>query len=469
MRLHLRNTRSTHKVFTVLIVTLLTLVATSRRASAKDDSDQPAPSKTDDTATPPTATPSGDTSGAAAPPSAAAAPASGKMLGFIEQMPPSAFPTTPIRGLPGGSLWLTFHGMQWPYYPKTGVGISGNAWVDTGYESVTRGQGFAGGITNDPSSSGFIQQGRIVLRVTPTWSDGHNFVQAQVELVGDENQSGTVPVAATADDVWLRFGRWNWWDLQAGRFQGWEIYHMGMGLDLFTQERQGATDEIASPPAIYGVTFMWDRPAAPEIGRVALHVYPTKWLRFEAENQLGQSAFNNEMGARGVAILDFGWLKVKGGAEYLETWDNRSGYAANLQQKGAGGSIQAVIAPYVELGVNGAYGSQRDETSGQITPTNTYSTYSFGAFANVAIIPDLLIGGGANYTYLQDQQFDAKLGRDQDFDQWQAFGAVQYRLFSQLFIKAVGAYALADFNQNENAPIFYNTMVSGRLRFQYLY
>ena len=44
----------------------------------------------------------------------------------------------PTRGIWGGSLWLTFHGLQWPYMPKTGVGVSGYAWVDTGYEQIRR-------------------------------------------------------------------------------------------------------------------------------------------------------------------------------------------------------------------------------------------------------------------------------------------------------------------------------------------
>ena len=71
----------------------------------------------------------------------------------IEQLPAGAYPEAtpdggifgksfslgpPTRGIWGGSLWLTFHGLQWPYMPKTGVGVSGYAWVDTGYEEIRR-------------------------------------------------------------------------------------------------------------------------------------------------------------------------------------------------------------------------------------------------------------------------------------------------------------------------------------------
>ena len=45
---------------------------------------------------------------------------------------------------------------------------------------------------------------------------------------------------ADTDDLWLRIGQWNKWDLQFGRFEGWEVFHLGMGLDQNTFERQGA-------------------------------------------------------------------------------------------------------------------------------------------------------------------------------------------------------------------------------------
>jgi hypothetical protein len=46
-----------------------------------------------------------------------------------------------------------------------------------------------------------------------------------------------------------------------GRFEAWEIYHRGMGLDINTQERLGAFDVNSSPPDIYGATYLFDRPA----------------------------------------------------------------------------------------------------------------------------------------------------------------------------------------------------------------
>jgi hypothetical protein len=399
--------------------------------------------------------------GSTAPPAAASASVS-----FVERMPASAFPSTPhVRGLYGGSLWSTFHGLQWPYYPKTGIGVSGYVWIDTGYEELS---------VNDSGAKAHnityqLQQGRFVLRVTPTWTSGNYFVQGQAEYVANKDQTQG-PSFADADDVWVKAGQWKSFDVQLGRYEGWEIYHFGMGLDLYTLERDGAKDigGAFSPPAIYGVTNAFYRPRG--VGAGAVHLYPTEWLRFELGSQFGNDTGQNAVAGRPVAILDFGWLRLKGGAEYQHLQpqgDNTKGYT---NQYGAGGSIQFVFDPYVEFGFNYGFGKQ-DKTAddGNKSDTGTNSTYSFGGFANARIVDGLLAGVGADYTYLVDQHQANGHGRYQDFDHTQGFVALQYHLFKQLFIKAVGGYALANFNPTEGTIPFYNKMLSGRLRVQYLF
>ena len=59
--------------------------------------------------------------------------------GPVERLAGPAFPEWTPRGLPGGSLSLSMHGMPWPYTPRTGLGISGYVWSDGGYESISRG------------------------------------------------------------------------------------------------------------------------------------------------------------------------------------------------------------------------------------------------------------------------------------------------------------------------------------------
>src|SRR5678815_681069 len=69
------------------------------------------------------------------PPPPAAPASEGGGPGPVERLPPSAYPEEYTRGLYGGSLWMTFHGAQWPYYARTGIGVSGYGWVCLLYTS----------------------------------------------------------------------------------------------------------------------------------------------------------------------------------------------------------------------------------------------------------------------------------------------------------------------------------------------
>jgi hypothetical protein len=382
-------------------------------------------------------------------------------------MPADAFPNTPhVRGLYGGSLWSIFHGLQWPYYPKTGIGVSGYVWIDTGYEQLS---------VNDSGATAHninyqLQQGRFVLRVTPTWTSGDYFVQGQAELVAAKDQTQAQPIQADADDVWVRAGRWKSFDVQLGRYEGWEVYHFGMGLDLYTLERDGAKDVggAFSPPAIYGVTNAFYRPAG--VGAGAVHLYPTDWLRFEFGTQFGNDTGQNALAGRPVAIFDLGWLRIKAATEYKHIQPQGDNTKAYTNQYGFGGGLQFVFDPYVEFGFNYGYGKQEAfQDDGNKSDKGTNTTYSLGGFANVRIVDGLLAGVGADYTYLVDQHQANGHGRYQDFDHTQGFVALQYHLFKQLFVKAVGGYALANFNPTEGTIPFYNKMMSGRLRVQYLF
>ena len=232
---------------------------------------------------------------------------------YVQHLGPESFPGR-LRGLYGGSLWLepSFNGLQWPYMAHTGIGVSGNVWVDSGYEAIKRNP------TGIPELEHVLQQGRGVLRVTPTYVHGRFFVQGQAELVGNlcqaTNSGGPVNPTAnnvctsagtfSTDDLWIRVGWWNIFDLKVGRFEGWEIYHLGMGMDQYTLERMGAgmfgatyngTDSTLNPnpnqleaPSLYGVNYLHDRPTdGLAVGYIALHGYFTQWLRAENIVKLG--------------------------------------------------------------------------------------------------------------------------------------------------------------------------------------
>lgn len=411
----------------------------------------------------------------------------------LGEMPASAYPSpTPrVRGIYGGSLWLDAdnQGMQWPYYPGTGIGFSGYGWVDTGLRSYHAGEStgsFPGLGTQSTQGRQFVQQSRFLLRTTPTWTDPRSqfFVQMQVELVGAQINTGQSSLVWSADDAWVRFGKWKLFDVLLGRFQAWEVYHYGMGLDLYTLERTGAVDASAgiSAPQIYGLTYMYLRQDV--LGQGAVHLYPADWLRFEVGFQYGAGTNGlNTYGVRPVGIAEFGPLRFKLGAEFLEsrpqtTGANNTNFSAT-QSQGVGGAIQLVLDPDVELGVNAAYAvNDTRGADGTLTATGMDETWSAGGFANVRVWGDLLVGGGFNYTYWVDEAFDKVVGRNDHADQVQPYGAIQYLFFKQpppspspgLIVKFVFAYARADVDPTPLlANAFRNEMFSGRLRLEYLF
>ncbi len=477
--------------------TLLTLEGAAKAAPGESDAlAEPPPPQAPQAEAP--------TTGTVAP--VAEAPAMPTPGSYVEHMGPETFPGR-LRGLYGGSLWLepSFHGLQWPQNTHTGLGVSGSVWVDSGYEAIKR------DLPSLPDSHMFFQQGRGVLRVTPAYVSGRFFIQGQAELVGNlcQTASATNNVCAaagtfTTDDLWIRFGEWNSWDVKLGRFEAWEIYHLGMGMDPYTFERLGAgmfgVDNPASPrlevPSLYGVNYLHDRPTdGLGVGYVALHAYPTDYLRFELLAKLGADDYQNlnstgswaatYYGGRPTAIFDIGWFKLKLGGEYQkitpviqdigvgsdQTTSQKKDAVAELVQKGLGASVQFVIDPTLEFGLNAAIGSQSYANSmATEIPENSYTTKSVGGFANVRVADGWLAGVGANWTQQTDKYLATGSNTNDYVSQLQAFAALQYLLTGQLFVKAVFAYARAQFQASDiTVPVWDNYMYSGRIRLMYLY
>jgi len=403
----------------------------------------------------------------------------------IEQLPAGAYPEAmdggifgksftlgpPTRGIWGGSLWLTFHGLQWPYMPKTGVGISGYAWVDTGYEEIRRDQARI-------DRKFWLQDGRALLRVTPTYSNGSFFIQAQVEIVGIKDQFAGAADRAQTDDLWVRVGRWNRWDLQVGRFESWEVMHLGMGLDVNSFERKGAEDfgnRAAVTP--YLVRFPFEtRPSGP--GYTALHLYPTGFLRFELLGIAGPDNIGmNSLGTRPAMIVDLGMLKLKLAAEYVksrqrdEYKDVNGVIVANPNTKlerGVGGGIIFILDPRFEAGVNASYGRAEERNENGIIGGNTFDILTVGGFANARIVGEWIAGAGVEFTRMADENFAGKTKAGY-FDQLQGFGALQYVVAKRLFIKGVVGYARATYAAGGSTVDLLNTMYSGRVRLMYLF
>ena len=422
---------------------------------------------------------------APAPAASPATSAGAVVPGVVEQLPASAYPEPVTRGLYGGPLWLDMQGLQWPYMPQSGVGISGYGWVDGNYRLIR-----SGNSSISPRFTELLDQGRFLLRVTPTYTNGAWFVQTQAEFVANTNQYDSTAVVPAIDDAWVRTGALQEWDLTVGRFQAFDVYPLGMGLDLNTYERQGAFDPIftntpngpGAVPPIYNADYLFYRPAQAKVGNVALHLY-NLWrpLRLELLGQFGtDNGGENYVGARPAAIVDFGWLKFRAAGEYQYGFaEDPAATAKNtIKNRGVAGSVQVVFAPYVEAGLNagaavfdtadahsaGNPGSEDYGASGNRT--------SFGGFVDVApsprALPNLLLGAGANYATRHNLLMDAD-GNYERSTSLQAFVAVQYMFYRQLFVKVVGGYAKSRFESQATPSPYDDDMFSVRVRLMYLY
>jgi len=501
-----------------VLTALSMLLVLGGAAQAAPEEDAPNPTAQPETQLPPKAEPQ-----PGPPVTASAAPATQTLN--IESMGPETFPGR-MRGLSGGSLWLepSFHGLQWPQNARTGLGLSGTFWVDGGYETIKRSS------DTMPNSSLFVGQGRGLLRVTPAYVRDGFFIQGQAELVGNlcqtANMFNTVcgADALTTDDLWIRFGQWNLWDVKVGRFEGWEVYHLGMGLDPNTLERMGArmfgVDSTTGleAPSFYGVNYLHDRPTdGLGVGYAALHAYATQWLRFEGLLKLGTDNYRNDVTSTGItatgnpastyfgerltAILDVGSSEFKfklkiGGERQTRTPITQDiattpGSAPTTKdpveqtvQEGLGASAQFVIYPFIEFGLNGAIGRQVYTNSSGNSPSGpgyeaalplNYTTKSVGGFANLRLADLWLAGLGLNFTEQTDMYYaplssGGNTSTPDYTSHLQAFAAVQYLLGGQLFIKAVLGYAKAYFQASDpDALMWNNYMYSGRIRLMYLY
>jgi hypothetical protein len=388
----------------------------------------------------------------------------------FRQLSGEAYPEGNGRGIYGGSLWFSpFHGLQWPYMPQSGMGFSGSVWLDPGYAR------FNSGLPSVQAYRRTLQQGRFVFRVTPTWSDGQYFVQGQGEAVLNKEQQLGQPNNADADDVFIRAGKWNKYDVQIGRFDVWEVYHLGMGLDLNTLERGGASDSNY-PVTLYGANFTSYKEATSNknVGNIAFHWYPKNWIRSESLGQMSGGNGYNILGGRQALIYDIGWLKIKGAAEYVQQKSERVGSPEKTRRYGAGGGILVILNPYIEFGVNAGYADVRQiDPSGALNGGGTFKLVSYGGFANARLfIDDLILGVGINRVDKDDVRKELVNGLEVhgEFAHMQTFAALQYLMAKQLFLKLVVGYA-----ESYQAPTFANgakynnDFTSIRLRATYLF
>jgi hypothetical protein len=379
---------------------------------------------------------------------------------FVVRLPAS--PEHRIRGIKDGSLIRIWHGLQWPHYEHTGLPLSGDIWIDSGYERQVR------SLSTEGNRHFWLQSGRFRLRATPTYTKGSMFVQAQGEVLAwSDPVRGNLPI--DVDDAWVKFGAWNVWDIQFGRYEAWEVYHKGMGLDLYTLEYNGAFDDRDTTVVqLYEVGYLFYRQDG--LGQLALHLYPTDWLRFEIGAVMGNELGLNAIGVRPVGILDLGWMKFKVGAEYRLAQDWQERMPRKDTRRGAGGALQFIIDPLLEFGVNGAYAVvDQIGPDGRVNEQGSITPLSIGGFVNTPPVGDLVLGGGVNHTWQDDRQYNDQVDDVGHFQHFQVFGAIQHPIISDdLTAKLVVSYAKANLHPSyDNAKE--NVMYSARLRLLYLF
>jgi hypothetical protein len=394
----------------------------------------------------------------------------------LEVVPASGYPSSPIRGIPGGSLAATMHGLQWPYLPALGdentarVGVSGFVWNDLSYVRIESGLW-----QTYPSQKRVISQARGVLRLSPTVStpDGW-FAQGQWEAVGHGDMLVRNNNLGSTDDLYVRVGKWNVFDITAGRFQGWEIAnHYGMALDINTLERDGAVIEAqgSKPVPAYGLTYFWDRTDG-RLGHYAVHAYPFEFLRFEMLAELGAGTVGTvrQTNFRPSGIFDLGFVKVKGGIEYGTAVPQGDNQARRIYKNGFGGSVQGVFAPWVEGGISFARGYEDlVDIQGDKDILGSNTVTGWGGFINGRPLHPLplVIGVGVLNSHWESLSRNATpgdhYGDHNTNDQQQEFVAVQYGFWDQFTVKLVGAHAKFKFYESTSTP-FSNELWGLRLR-----
>ena len=162
------------------------------------------------------------------------------------------------------------------------------------------------------------QQGRMLLRVTPTYSfarlvhpgpgragrhRGSDASRGRTSAAPTPTISGCASASGTSGTSRSAASR-------AGR--SFTSAWASTRTPSSARARSGA-GEAEYPIAFYGLTDNQFRPPG-AAGNMAFHYYPLPFLRFEVLGMVG-SLSGPAIATRPVAILDFGWLKLKGGVE----------------------------------------------------------------------------------------------------------------------------------------------------------
>ncbi len=356
-------------------------------------------------------------------------------LGGLVVLLPAASAGPRMWGGDEPSPYYVPRGLQSPLRDD-GVHLGGDIWIDTGYQSTHR------ELESEPDLHFWLMKGRFMLDVTATYTWRERFfVQAKGQILAFVEDIRNNQFLDT-DDAWVRFGMWDLWDIQIGRFEKWRVYHKGEGFERDTLEHLGAFDG----PRMYEVNYAFYRQDG--FGQVAAHLYPLSWLRFELGSVFGNEMGFNSVGVRPAGIVDFGWLRVKLAGEYRRLEHQEEGRKEWETRRGIGGSVAFYYdEPHrvvrVQVGLNAAYGYiDKVNPFGEVDERGSPDTLSLGGFLNVGLW-SAVVGFGYNHTIQGDRQHRETI--ESRFVHKQLFASLRHHIFvRRLTAKLVFSWAEAD-------------------------
>jgi len=189
--------------------------------------------------------------------------------------------------------------------------------------------------------------------------------------------------------------------------------------------------------------------------------------------QWGNDNLLNYVGGRPALIYDLGFLKFRVAGEYQWRFaqDPAPSMRNEYKNRGVAGSVQIVLAPWLEFGPNvgRAITSVFTPSSNGEDTGKSGDIVSYGGFLNARLAEDFLVGLGANYASFTNLHKNSA-GEGDKSSNTQAYVALQYLVHHQLFVKVVGGYAKTHFNFSFNNMAPYDDdMYSVRVRLMYLY
>ena len=246
-----------------------------------------------------------------------------------------------------------------------------------------------------------------------------------------------------------------------------------MGLDQNTFERKGAVGigEALYNIAFYGLTDNQFRPPG-AAGNMALHYYPLPHPPVRGSWAWSEASAGRRYATRPVAILDLGWLKLKGGVEYQHIGGQQASDETDMTSKGVGGAVQFVFDPHVEFGFNAAQGTIvafDPRASGPRAASRAPASAGSPTSPTASDAPSDLRRRLAVHANVDQNAVVTRRGR-----QLVAVSGLRrrsVRVIQQLYVKLVGGYSRGHWLTAGNDPpiAFDDEMYSVRLRFSYYF